>query len=41
VITYGLPDPEIARGIIESHLTGFDLKDLKWAAKFSRQFSGD
>lgn len=30
VITYGLPDPEIARGIIESHLTGFDLKDLKW-----------
>src|SRR5690606_13184296 len=31
VITYGLPDPEIARGILESHLTGFDLKDLDWS----------
>ena len=30
VISYGLPDPEIARGILESHLTGFDLKYLEW-----------
>jgi SpoVK/Ycf46/Vps4 family AAA+-type ATPase len=30
VITYGLPDPEIARGIIESHLIGFDLKNVEW-----------
>lgn len=30
VIAYDLPHPEIARGILESHLTGFDLKDLEW-----------
>ena len=30
VIAYDLPDPEIARGILEFHLTGFDLKDLEW-----------
>jgi SpoVK/Ycf46/Vps4 family AAA+-type ATPase len=30
VIAYGLPSPEIARGILESHLTGFDLKHLDW-----------
>jgi SpoVK/Ycf46/Vps4 family AAA+-type ATPase len=30
VITYGLPSPEIARGILESHLTGFELNDLDW-----------
>jgi SpoVK/Ycf46/Vps4 family AAA+-type ATPase len=31
VITYGLPDREIARGILQAHLTGFDLKDLEWS----------
>jgi AAA+ superfamily predicted ATPase len=30
VITYGLPDPETARGILESYLTAFDLKDFEW-----------
>jgi SpoVK/Ycf46/Vps4 family AAA+-type ATPase len=30
VTTYGLPSPEIARGIIESHLTGFALSDINW-----------
>jgi|SRR5208337_366946 len=30
VITYGLPDREIAHGILESRLTGFDLRDLDW-----------
>jgi len=30
VITYGLPDPKIARGILESHLAGFDLSDMDW-----------
>jgi SpoVK/Ycf46/Vps4 family AAA+-type ATPase len=29
-ISYGLPDPEIARGILRSHLNGFDLTDLGW-----------
>jgi SpoVK/Ycf46/Vps4 family AAA+-type ATPase len=45
VIAYGLPDLEIARGILESHLTGFEPKDLDWRrrctpsphAKASRQ----
>jgi SpoVK/Ycf46/Vps4 family AAA+-type ATPase len=32
VINYGLPDPEIARGILESHLTGFDLSDINWSS---------
>jgi SpoVK/Ycf46/Vps4 family AAA+-type ATPase len=32
VITYDLPSSEIARGILESHLTGFDLESLDWAA---------
>lgn len=32
VILYGLPDPEIARGILESHLTGFDLSDINWSS---------
>ncbi|WP_420969336.1 AAA family ATPase [Bradyrhizobium sp. B120] len=32
VIVYGLPDPEIARGILESHLTGFDLSDINWSS---------
>jgi SpoVK/Ycf46/Vps4 family AAA+-type ATPase len=31
VITYGLPDQKIARGILESHLTGFDLRNLDWS----------
>jgi AAA+ superfamily predicted ATPase len=30
VITYGLPDPEIARGILEAHLATFDLKTVRW-----------
>lgn len=30
VITYGLPDPEIARGILESHLATFKLKAVDW-----------
>lgn len=30
VITYGLPSPEIARGILESHLAGFELMDIDW-----------
>jgi SpoVK/Ycf46/Vps4 family AAA+-type ATPase len=30
VITYGLPDPEIARGILEAHLSTFDLKAVRW-----------
>jgi len=32
VITYGLPDPEIARGILKSHLTGFTLHRIDWSA---------
>jgi SpoVK/Ycf46/Vps4 family AAA+-type ATPase len=32
VINYGLPEPEIARGILESHLTGFDLSDIDWSS---------
>ena len=32
VINYGLPDPEIARGILESHLTGFDLSSINWSS---------
>src|SRR5580658_1720440 len=31
VIAYGLPDPEIARGILEAHLTGFDLNRIDWS----------
>ncbi|ASC05950.1 AAA family ATPase [Acetobacter pasteurianus] len=30
VITYGLPDPKIARGILESHLATFKLKLIDW-----------
>jgi SpoVK/Ycf46/Vps4 family AAA+-type ATPase len=30
VITYGLPDPEVVRGIIESHLASFKLETLDW-----------
>jgi SpoVK/Ycf46/Vps4 family AAA+-type ATPase len=30
VISYGLPDPEIARGILEAHLSTFDLKSVRW-----------
>lgn len=30
VITYGLPDSEIARGILESHLATFKLQDVDW-----------
>ncbi|WP_439407656.1 AAA family ATPase [Bradyrhizobium sp. DASA03076] len=32
VINYGLPDPEIARGILEAHLTGFNLSDIHWSS---------
>jgi len=30
VITYGLPDPQIARGILEARLATFDLKTVRW-----------
>lgn len=30
VIAYGLPDPEVARGILEAHLATFKLKDVDW-----------
>lgn len=30
VITYGLPDPEIVHGILESHLATFKLQDVHW-----------
>jgi SpoVK/Ycf46/Vps4 family AAA+-type ATPase len=30
VITFGLPDSEIARGILESHLTTFNLSNIDW-----------
>ncbi|MBZ9806131.1 AAA family ATPase [Mesorhizobium sp. ES1-6] len=30
VITYGLPDPQIAQGILESHLATFKLKTVAW-----------
>lgn len=30
VIVYGLPDPEIARGILSSRLATFDLRDVEW-----------
>lgn len=30
VITYGLPDADIARGILESHLATFRLRQLDW-----------
>lgn len=30
VIAYGLPDPEIARGILETHLIGYDLQGVDW-----------
>lgn len=30
VITYDLPGPEIARGILENHLATFDRSDLSW-----------
>jgi SpoVK/Ycf46/Vps4 family AAA+-type ATPase len=30
VVTYGLPDPKVARGILESRLVGFDLKGVDW-----------
>ena len=32
VINYGLPNPEIARGILELHLTGFDLSSIDWSS---------
>lgn len=32
VISYGLPDPDIARGILESHLTGFKLNRIDWSS---------
>jgi SpoVK/Ycf46/Vps4 family AAA+-type ATPase len=31
VITYGLPDPEVVRGILEAHLASFKLEPLDWA----------
>lgn len=30
VISYGLPDPEIARGILETHLAAFDIEGIEW-----------
>ena len=30
VVGYGLPDPDIARGILESHLATFKLKAVDW-----------
>jgi SpoVK/Ycf46/Vps4 family AAA+-type ATPase len=30
VITYGLPSPEIARGILESHLSTFRQENVDW-----------
>jgi SpoVK/Ycf46/Vps4 family AAA+-type ATPase len=30
VVMYGLPNPEIAHGIIESHLATFHLKNIDW-----------
>ena len=32
VINYDLPDPDIARGIIESHLASFGLQEVNWSA---------
>lgn len=32
VIAYGMPSPEVTRGIIEAHLTTFGLADLEWPA---------
>jgi SpoVK/Ycf46/Vps4 family AAA+-type ATPase len=31
VITYGLPGPEVTRGILESHLASFTLERLDWS----------
>jgi len=30
VIAYGLPDPEVTRGILEAHLATFRLKGMDW-----------
>ncbi len=30
VIAYDLPSPEIARGIVESHLATYDLREIDW-----------
>jgi SpoVK/Ycf46/Vps4 family AAA+-type ATPase len=32
VVTYDLPDPEITKGIIKSHLATFDLREIAWSA---------
>ena len=38
VITYGLPDTEIARGILEAHLTAFDSVEPPLVTDFRRHY---